>query len=55
MRRVIDDTLLYEDDVGKSFRQVAEYLSLVGRNGIILNPDKFDFAVDEVLGQGSGF
>ena len=34
MRRVIDDTLLYEDDVEKSFRQVAEYLSLVGSNGM---------------------
>ena len=29
MRRVIDDTLLYEYDVEKAFRQVAEYLSLV--------------------------
>ena len=44
MRRVIDDTLLYEYDIEKSFRQVAEYLSLVGNNGIILNPDKFTYA-----------
>ena len=48
MRRVIDDTMLYEDDIEKSFRQVAEYLSLVGNNGIILNPDKCTFAPDEV-------
>ena len=48
MRRVIDDTLLYEDDIEKSFRQVAAYLSLVGQDGIILNPDKFVFAEDEV-------
>ena len=48
MRRVIDDTLLYEDNIEKSFRQVAAYLSLVGQNGIILNPDKFVFAEDEV-------
>ena len=33
MRRVIDDTLMYEDNVEKSFRQVAAYLSLVGHNG----------------------
>ena len=52
MRRVIDDTLLYEYDVEKSFRQVAEYLTLVGNNGIILNPDKFTFAADEVSWAG---
>ena len=48
MRRVIDDTLLYADNIEKAFYQVAEYLTLVGKNGIILNPDKFQFAVEEV-------
>ena len=48
MRRVIDDTLLYEDNIEKAFHQVAEYLTLVGKNGIILNPDKFQFAADTV-------
>ena len=48
MRRVIDDTLLYEDNIEKAFNQVAEYLTLVGKNGIILNPDKFQFAEDSV-------
>ena len=52
MRRVIDDTLLYEDNIEKSYRQVAAYLSLVGQNGIILNPDKFEFAEDEVSWAG---
>ena len=52
MRRVIDDTLLYEDNIEKSFKQVAAYLSLVGQNGIILNPDKFEFAEDEVSWAG---
>ena len=52
MRRVIDDTLLYEDNVEKAFHQVAEYLSLVGQNGIILNPDKFEFAEDKVSWAG---
>ena len=27
---------------------MAKYLTLVGKNGIILNPDKFNFAEDEV-------
>ena len=52
MRRVIDDTLLYEEDIKKAFKQVGEYLSLVGENGIILNPEKFEFAEDEVSWAG---
>ena len=52
MRRMIDDTLLYEDDIEKSYRQVVAYLSLVGQNGIILNPDKFEFAEDKVSWAG---
>ena len=46
---------------GGVFKQVAKYLKLVGRNGIILNSDKFFFGEDTVdragtrlahLGQG---
>ena len=48
MRRVIDDTLLYADTIEKAFHQVAAYLTLVGKNGIVLNPDKFQFALDVV-------
>ena len=48
MRRVIDDTLLHADSIEKAFYQVAAYLTLVGKNGIILNPDKFQFAADVV-------
>ena len=40
MKRVIDDTLLYATDLEGAFKQVAEYLTLVGKNGIILNSDK---------------
>ena len=52
MRRVIDDTLLYEHNIEKFDRQVEAYLSLVGQNGIILNPDKFEFAEDVVSWAG---
>ena len=48
IKRVIDDTLLYSKDIVTSFHHVAKYLTLVGENGIILNPDKFNFAEDEV-------
>ena len=39
MKRVIDDTLLYAANLEKAFTQVAECLTLVGKNGIILNPE----------------
>ena len=48
IKRVIDDTILYSKDIGSSFNKVAKYLTLVGRNGIILNLEKFHFAEDEV-------
>ena len=43
IKRVIDDTLLYSKDIRSSFEKVAEYLTLVGRNGIVLNPEKISF------------
>jgi hypothetical protein len=51
VRRVIDNTLLFADYLEKAFHHVAEYLTLVGNNGIILNPDKFSFRED-VVGSG---
>ena len=47
-RQVIDDTLLYQPDVGSSFNHTAKYLTLCGKNGIILNLAKFKFAEEEV-------
>ena len=40
--------MLYHDDKSKAFWETAEYLTLVGRNGITLNPEKFKFAQEEV-------
>jgi len=48
IKRVIDDTLLHSKDIGSSFHHVAKYLTLVGKNGINLNPDKFNFNEDGV-------
>ena len=48
IKRVIDDTLLHARDLEEAFKQVAEYLTLVGRNGIVLNSDKFSFGEDTV-------
>ena len=48
IKRVVDDTLLYAKNLEEAFRQVAEYLTLVGRNRIILNSEKFHFGEDTV-------
>ena len=39
-KRCVDDSLLYTETLGKSFIQAANYLSLMGNNGIIQCPEK---------------
>ena len=46
--KCIDDTLLWADDLEASFHQAVQWLDICGRNGITLNPDKFQFAQDTV-------
>jgi len=46
--KCIDDVLLWSNTIEESFDQTAEWLDTCGRHGIILNPDKFVFAEDEV-------
>ncbi|MEL6803743.1 MAG: hypothetical protein AAFO91_08190, partial [Bacteroidota bacterium] len=46
--KCVDDTLLWADDVEQSFLQAVEWLDVCGRNGIILNPENFVFAQQEV-------
>ena len=48
MIRCIDDTLLWASNTEEAFHQIANYLYLCGKNGIVLNPKKFTFAADEV-------
>ena len=40
--------MLYATDTEAAFKQVPEYLTLVGKNRIILNSDKFSFGKDTV-------
>ena len=42
--RVVDDVLRYDTDVQDHWWRTIEYLILVGKNGVILNPDKLRFA-----------
>ena len=46
--RCVDDTLLWDDTTEASFFRACEFLDRCGRNGIILNPEKFQFAEDTV-------
>ena len=46
--KCVDDAILWAEDIAGAFTQVCEYLTLVGRNGIVLNPDKFKFAKEQV-------
>ena len=46
--KCVDDTLIWEENIEKSFYQACEFLTLCGNNGIILNPNKFQFAQDIV-------
>ena len=44
----MDDTLLWSDTIHDCFFQAAKWLGICGRNGIILNPEKFVFAQDNL-------
>ena len=46
--KCIDDTLLWADNIEESFMQTVQWLDICGRNGIILNPEKFTFCQDTV-------
>ena len=47
-KRIVDDSLLYDRDIPTAFKNVSKYMTLVGRNGITLNPEKFVFAQETV-------
>jgi hypothetical protein len=46
--KCIDDVLLWADSLEQSFHQTVHWLDVCGRNGIILNPEKFVFGSDTV-------
>ena len=47
-KRCIDDTLLYDETIEAAFHRACDFLDLCGKNGVILNPAKFQFAQSEV-------
>ena len=46
--KCVDDTILWDDDLKTHWLRVISYLELVGKNGVVLNPDKFQFGSPEV-------
>ena len=46
--RCIDDTILWDDSIETSFQYTIDYITHCGSNGIVFNPEKFDFAEKEV-------
>ena len=46
--RCIDDSILWDNDIAKSFWHCVNYINLCATNGIIFNPEKFRFAMDTV-------
>ena len=51
--KVIDDTILWAPSNEECFHRTTQFLDICGKNGIILNPQKFSFAKDTV--QFAGF
>ena len=46
--RQVDDSLRWQPTVEKAFQHTEEYLTLLGRNGILQDPAKFQFCQKEV-------
>ena len=46
--KCVDDTCMWANSVKEAFFQTCEWLDLCARNGITLNPKKFQFAQDTV-------
>ena len=46
--KCVDDTLLWSDTIEESYFQAVQWLDICGRNGIVLNPEKFVFGAPTV-------
>ena len=46
--KCVDDTLLWSDTIEESYFQAVQWLDICGRNGIILNPEKFIYSAPTV-------
>ena len=44
----VDDTVLWDEELSDHWWRIIDYLELMGKNGVILNPQKFQFAQREI-------
>ena len=42
--KIIDDSILWSDNLMEAFEQAGQFLTTVGRGGVVLNKEKFHFA-----------
>ena len=47
-RRIVDDGLLYDENLEQAFWHTFDHLKLCADNGIVFNPEKFQFAEETV-------
>ena len=47
-RRIVDDGLLYDSNIEQAFWHTFDHLKLCADNGIVFNPEKFQFAEEVV-------
>ena len=47
-KRCVDDNIHYDEDLEQHWWRTIELLELLGKNGVILNPEKFQFSQKEV-------
>ena len=52
--RCVDDTIFHDKSLEKQWKQTIEFLNIVGRAGVILYPDRFQFAQSSVDFAGRG-
>ena len=45
--RIVDDTIIYDEDLETHWWRTIDFLITVGKAGVVLNPDKFQFAQKE--------
>lgn len=46
--RIVDDTLHYDENLTEHWWRTIDLLTLIGNSGIVVNPEKFQFAQKEV-------
>ena len=44
----VDDVALWDSDISEHWWRMLDYLEMVGNNGMVLNPEKFEFCQKEI-------